>query len=156
MMDKKLNKKGFTLVELLAVIVVLALILVLTVPMVLNTMNSAKKKSFQMYGERVLNSAMSLYESQKMLNEITTKKYDGEICYTLSDLGLTSTGSYVGMVVVTPTNNADLSTEYTVYLTDMTYNYEGAVSADVLNNTDVIINATDDGNALKALVEECK
>ena len=40
---KNLNKKGFTLVELLAVIVVLALIMVLTVPSVLTSMNSARQ-----------------------------------------------------------------------------------------------------------------
>ena len=40
---KKLNKKGFTLVELLAVIVVLAIIMVLTVPSVLSSMNSARQ-----------------------------------------------------------------------------------------------------------------
>lgn len=51
-MKNRSHKKGFTLVELLAVIVVLALIMVFAVPSILTTMNSAKKKSFQMYGEK--------------------------------------------------------------------------------------------------------
>ena len=42
---KKLNKKGFTLVELLAVIVILAVIMVITIPTVLGSMRSAKDKS---------------------------------------------------------------------------------------------------------------
>ncbi len=42
-MKKRLNKKGFTLVELLAVIVVLAIILVITVPMVLNSISSTRQ-----------------------------------------------------------------------------------------------------------------
>ena len=36
----KLNKKGFTLVELLAVIVVLAVIMVIAIPTVIDSMNS--------------------------------------------------------------------------------------------------------------------
>ena len=42
-----LKKKGFTLIELLAVIVILALIALITVPIVLNMINNAKKKSFE-------------------------------------------------------------------------------------------------------------
>ena len=43
---KKLNKKGFTLVELLAVIVILAVIMVITIPTVLGSMSGAKKEAF--------------------------------------------------------------------------------------------------------------
>ena len=44
---KKLNKKGFTLVELLAVIVILAVIMVITIPTVLGSMSSAKDSAAQ-------------------------------------------------------------------------------------------------------------
>jgi type IV pilus assembly protein PilA len=40
------KKKGFTLVELLAVIVILAIIMIIAIPAVLNTMQTARKKSF--------------------------------------------------------------------------------------------------------------
>lgn len=43
----KLNKKGFTLVELLAVIVILAIILAIAVPSITGILNSAKKSSFE-------------------------------------------------------------------------------------------------------------
>ena len=43
---KKLNKKGFTLVELLAVIVILAVIMVITIPTVLGSMGNAKTSAF--------------------------------------------------------------------------------------------------------------
>lgn len=43
---KKLNKKGFTLVELLAVIVILAVIMVITIPTVLGSMGNAKQKAY--------------------------------------------------------------------------------------------------------------
>ena len=40
---KKLNKKGFTLVELLAVIVILALLMVVSLSVMGNVQNNAKK-----------------------------------------------------------------------------------------------------------------
>ncbi len=42
---KKLNRKGFTLVELLAVIIILAIVVGITIPAVLTTTNNAKKKA---------------------------------------------------------------------------------------------------------------
>ena len=39
----KMNKKGFTLVELLAIIVILAIIAVITVPIVLNVIENSRK-----------------------------------------------------------------------------------------------------------------
>ena len=58
---KKLNKKGFTLVELLAVIVVLAIIMVLTLPTIMNSMNSARQSTFLLYASRMLDTAADNY-----------------------------------------------------------------------------------------------
>lgn len=44
---KKLNRKGFTLVELLAVIIILALVVGITIPVVLTTSNGAKRSVFK-------------------------------------------------------------------------------------------------------------
>ena len=44
---KKSKKKGFTLVELLAVIIILAIVVGITIPAVLTTTNGAKSKAFQ-------------------------------------------------------------------------------------------------------------
>lgn len=42
---KRLNKKGFTLVELLAVIIILAIVVGITIPAVLTTVDQARKKA---------------------------------------------------------------------------------------------------------------
>lgn len=44
---KKLNRKGFTLVELLAVIIILAIVVGITIPAVLTTTTNARKKAFK-------------------------------------------------------------------------------------------------------------
>ena len=44
---KKLNRKGFTLVELLAVIIILAIVVGITIPAVLTTVDKARKEAFQ-------------------------------------------------------------------------------------------------------------
>ena len=58
---KKLNKKGFTLVELLAVIVILALLIVVVANTALPAMNNAKKNTLDTYAKRVVEQAKTLY-----------------------------------------------------------------------------------------------
>ena len=145
------NKKGFTLVELLAVIVVLAIVMVLAVPQILNQMNSSKKKSFQLYAQRILSSTMSAYKSDDLLNEITNKRYNGLPCYTLEDLDMETTGSYRGFVTVTHSDVGDTTT-YNIYLTDSTYAYNGTGSDDVYNNPKIIGTSADAVSAVDAIV----
>lgn len=131
MIQNKLNKRGFTLVELLAVIVVLAIIIVIAAPKVLEAMNSAKKKSFQLEGQTVLTKAMETYMADDLLGQGSTTK-----CYTLSQLGITTTGSYVGYVIVYgSTLVEDNTAAYYLYLTDNTYQYYNASYADVFTTS---------------------
>ena len=44
---KKLNRKGFTLIELLAIIVILAIIMVVTIPTVLDSLEDARRTTYQ-------------------------------------------------------------------------------------------------------------
>ncbi len=105
----KLNKKGFTLVELLAVIVVLAVIMVIAIPTVIDSMNSAKKSSFVMYGQKMLNAAMSKVQGDA-LDGVAAKPV-----YKFSEL-VSSSGQYKGYVSYTSNTNT-----YTVYFYNTDY-----------------------------------
>ena len=100
---KKLKEKGFTLVELLAVIVILAIIMLIAIPAVLSTMESAKRKTFAEYVDK----ASGL--SQKQLAEdqmIGTKSSTGCYVYNVkTQLGLSNTGDYDGWVLINPIDN---------------------------------------------------
>lgn len=90
---KKLNKKGFTLVELLAVIVVLAIIMVLTLPTIMNSMSSARQSTFLLYANRMLDTAADKYQSDALLGS-------GKTCYTIKELNGENTSNYKGKVLI--------------------------------------------------------
>lgn len=88
------ENKGFTLVELLAVIVILALIMLFAIPTILNTLNQSKKKAFEEYTDKVVIESEKQYIKDEMDGETDdTKTYDIK-----NDLGLPSTGNYSGFV----------------------------------------------------------
>ncbi len=76
----KKRNLGFTLIELLAVIVVLALIAVIATPVVVKTINDAKKGAFRSTAYSIINAAEN-YHSRKI---IIGEKL-GEITYTYSN-----------------------------------------------------------------------
>ena len=66
-------KKGFTLVELLAVIVILAVILVIAVPKITDTINSTKEASMKSSVQMVAAQAETQYSvAQTLGNTFTT------------------------------------------------------------------------------------
>ena len=64
-MERK--KRGFTLVELLAVIVILAVILVIAVPRIMSVIKDAKLGSIESTAKLIASTAESSYESKKAL-----------------------------------------------------------------------------------------
>ncbi len=96
------KKNGFTLVELLAVIVVLAIIMIIAIPSVLEVMNTARKKSFSMYVNKVVSGVQTQYVYDSNSGAIQGAGY---YVYNIkTDLNLTATGAYQGFVTVNATD----------------------------------------------------
>jgi len=77
-----MNKKGFTLVELLAVVVVLAILALITTAVISNVIESARKKTF---GE----SAQGIYRAIEL--DYTENGYSNTQNYTISNDNITNT-----------------------------------------------------------------
>ena len=65
---KRLNKKGFTLVELLAVIVVLALLMVVAASSIGSALTNAKKNTLKTEAQKIVTNVYQNAYSQYMLN----------------------------------------------------------------------------------------
>ena len=77
----KQNKNGFTLVELLAVIVILAIILVIAVPKIMDVINDSKKATLESTAKMIASQA----EKQMVQNTVLGK--DNEItCDSVAQL----------------------------------------------------------------------
>ena len=73
----KLNKKGFTLIELIAVIVIIALLFMFVVPNFSKYLEASRQKSEEIfYGEieNIINNYVSLYKSELELDTSVVKK----------------------------------------------------------------------------------
>ena len=69
------KKNGFTLVELLAVIVILAIILVIAVPQIMNTIDSAREGSMQSSVKMIAASAEREYTVRETLGTLNQEEY---------------------------------------------------------------------------------
>lgn len=111
------EKNGFTLVELLVVIVVLALIMIITIPAVLDIMEDARKNSFVLYCQKVVKDTQTQYVYD---SNIGNAGGAGIYVYDItSDLGYSSTGNYRGYVVVDASSTT--GTKYILNLYDNNY-----------------------------------
>lgn len=62
---EKLNKKGFTLVELIATIVVLALVVSISAYAITNIINSAKEKNYELLIKNIKDASETYYQECK-------------------------------------------------------------------------------------------
>lgn len=133
---KRKNSKGFTLVELLAVIVILAILMVSAGAGVMATMNNSKVNTFKNEALTAVNAASNMYSTVSMDAELSAKyivssddgNYAG-MCVTLS--GLVSNGfldkdikTYGGVILVeVPYSGGE--TKYEVWMHNSQYGING-------------------------------
>jgi len=124
MKNVSLNKKGFTLVELLAVIVILALLIVITANTVLPMMNKSKKSGMVTYAERAVSNATASYQADSITGGNTGDRY-------YSIYNLMGARDYFGCVqVVVDNSGAVPAYTYNVKMFDSKNKYylEGTVA----------------------------
>lgn len=130
MNDNTKNLRGFTLVELLAVIVVLAIVMLIAVQAVLPQMERARRQSFAIEANGAIDAAQTYFMSSSLTNGTGFPSSNGNIaCVTIEQLydggytELDKTG-YSGKVVVQKRNNIYI---YYVFLEkDKTWMVNGA------------------------------
>ena len=106
----KKNQKGFTLVELLAVIVILAVIILIAVNAVLPQMQKARKKSFADEGLSFAKAAENAYVDNQSSG---TKAFT--VSYLKSNYVTKSDSSYSGCIIVNADADGNI-TGKTIYL----------------------------------------
>lgn len=74
----KLNNRGFTLVEVLAIIVILGIIAGIAAPNVLSTINNSKEKSYDIMIKNIVTASKSLYQEVEYGGEIHKYTIDEE------------------------------------------------------------------------------
>lgn len=120
-MKKTFNKKGFTLVELLAVIVILAVIVLIAMNAVIPQMEKARKNAFLTEVETFGKAAQTWYTAQKIggSSELTET-------VTLTDLKASyvkkNDAAYKGIVTI---NNTNGTITTTVCMTSGAYYFNG-------------------------------
>ena len=95
------KRNGFTLVELLAVIVILAIILVIAVPSIMNTIKDARIASYESTAKMVASAAETQYMVALTLDKVVTGDYpetpDATKFYTGSSTKLATCGTWANL-----------------------------------------------------------
>lgn len=114
---EELNKKGFTLVELLAVIVVLAIIIIIAVPAVLDSTDKAKESAFRVYAKKMVIAA----QNKRGVEELTGNPSN---CWKIADLEGNTSGKYSGTVSYNTTSKV-----YSIQMKDNSYSINADFNA---------------------------
>lgn len=119
----KVNRRGFTLIEVLAVVVLIGIIAILIVPSLLGTVSTGKNTSYEIIIKNIVTSSKMYYEEceygdlsdEAKYGEYACKINDSKVTITLD--ALANTGFLDSTfdkeqnkkVVIDPRNNNDIS-----------------------------------------------
>ena len=129
------QNKGFTLIELLAVIVILAIIALITVPVVMNLINNARKGAAESSSYGVIEAADIFYASEQMSGDLSSSTMTIEcntsgVCATSDskELPLKGTHPTGGQITISETGVTVKNLKYGDYYCTSTT--DGKVSCD--------------------------
>ena len=164
------NKKGFTLVELLAVIVILAVILVIAIPRILDVIDSSKLSSFESSARMIISDAEKQYAINKVngleeeiscenTSKLNNNEYSNcEITFDsegLASIELTGSGKFEGLTCTGNSITLTCNTNSVTFTDEacFTFNSETGEITDYDDNCekDVKIPETIDGVAVTSI-----
>lgn len=115
-MNKKLNRKGFTLVELLAVLVILVAIMGIAIPSISSSLERTKEKQNQSR-YKIIESAAEQYVTDHK-NAIYNKLGTNTTCYIqIKDI------NYLNADEMKDSDGNDISNNYIIFTKPSTYVY---------------------------------
>ena len=100
-----MKQNGFSLIELIGVVAILALIMVVTIPQFMSTMTKSNVKELESFAYDLETSAMTYVENEWRDFKIEYQKYnkDGSYCLSLSSL---IEKNYIKKTEIDPSTNA--------------------------------------------------
>ena len=111
-----MNKKGFTIVELLAVVVIIAILAGLAVPNILKMIDTSKKEKFITDAKQAIIKAKYYYKNTKY-----TEKTLSELGIDLGQSPFDSESTYDNEDSKVKVENISGTLTYSIYLTDGIY-----------------------------------
>jgi len=126
-----MKNKGFTLVEVIAVIVILSIIITITIPIIYNRIESSKEKTYDIQIKEIKRAAESWAGDLKNIDSLPTGIGD-EITLNLADLKI---AGLLDIDIVNPLTNKSFPNDMLITITKLTNQYNIKVLED--SGTDV-------------------
>ena len=130
------NKKGYTLVELLAVIVVLAIIILIAMPAVLSSMEKARKNSFAVEANEVIRAAQTAYADAVMNGKASGNNVCIPYNYLKNGFLEKHDDNYNGSVLIT-INPTSGQASYKIYLSNSNYTVDSSKNTPDIDSSKV-------------------
>lgn len=129
-MRKRLNNKGFTLVELLAVLVILIAIMGIAIPTISSSLERTKDKQNKAR-YKIIESAAEQYVTDYK-NSVYNKLGTNTKCF----IQVIALGNYLSSDEMKDADDNDLSTHYVIFTKPNNYEYSSSLPADLTVEND--------------------